>query len=615
MGTDDLSTRRSTSVGLDGTATLIRNERGLLATYRPIFAGRMAALATMAVASFASGVVEAALLVLIANIALMVGGADANGGIAASLGPLEGLNLSVGSSLLVALGLGVMRMLLQLVTATISARVTAELITEIRAGTFRDYANASWAEQSRRKEADVQDLLIRHVNRTTDGVSVISRAITTAFLVLALLASAVVVDPVSAGLLVVSGGVLFVLIRPLTDRAKGLARTQLVAGRDYGARSLEALGLSQEIRSFGVTEEVVHDLDRATAAEVRPTRHALLLKELVTSAYQLATILLLLMGLWAVSSFVDRPLASLGAIVVILVRALNQTAALQSCYHILTVQAPFVQRLQDERATLRSRTPHSGQQVIAAPTSLRFEHVTYAYGEDREAVKDLDFEVTRGEAIGILGPSGSGKSTLIQLLLRLRQPDTGRYLLDDVDASDIDDDSWFAQIAFVPQDSRLINDSIAANIAFYRAGVTRDEVVAAAKRAHVHDEILAMPEGYDTVIGSRGGALSGGQRQRVSIARALLRNPSILVLDEPTSALDMRSEALVHETFTRLKGEVTIFVIAHRLSTLNTCDRLMVMNDGKIQAFGSREEIQHNSAFYRDALALSQIRTDDDSDL
>ena len=132
--------------------------------------------------------------------------------------------------------------------------------------------------------------------------------------------------------------------------------------------------------------------------------------------------------------------------------------------------------------------------------------------------------------------------------------------------------------------------------------------MAAATRAHIHEEIVAMPDGYETVLGARGGALSGGQRQRLNIARALVRQPGILVLDEPTSALDMRSESLVHETFTRLRGEVTIFVIAHRLSTLNTCDRIMVMGDGRLQAFGSRDALERDSAFYRDAIQLSQVR-------
>ena len=587
--------------------------RGLLATYRPYFQGRTSALLVMAGISFASGAVESVLLVMVANIALTVGGdAGAGEGIVANLGPFNALNLGIGPSFLIALGLGVARTVLQLISARISAHIAADLIAEIRAGTFRDYAAASWAEQSRRRESDVQDLLVRHVARATGGVATIARTISTAFLVLALLLSAVVVDPVSAGLLAVSGVGLFMVLRPLTNKAKVLARIQVKAGREYAARSLEALSLSQEIRAFGVSDEVTERLDTAAMAEVEPTRRALVLREMVTAGYQLATILLLLGGLYAVHRFVDRPLASLGAIVVILVRALNQTASLQGNYHVLMESGPFIERLAAERAILRSQVPQSGDRIISAPQRLRFEDVAYSYDGVRPALSGIDFEVARGEAVGIIGPSGSGKSTLIQLLLRLRQPDSGRYLLDDVDAAEVDDDSWFARVAFVPQDSHLIDASIADNIAFFRPGVTREQVVTAARRAHLHDEIMALPNGYDTPLGSRGGALSGGQRQRVSIARALLTDPAILVLDEPTSALDMRSESLVHETFTTLKGTVTIFVIAHRLSTLNTCDRILVMSEGRLQAFGAREVLQRESDFYRDALALSQIRTDEE---
>jgi ABC-type multidrug transport system fused ATPase/permease subunit len=571
-------------------------------------------MAVMAGSAFASGAVEAVLLVMVANIALTVGGtAGAGEGIAANLGPLDDLNLTVEASLVLALGLAVARLAFQLVSAWISARITADLIAEIRGETFADYSAASWEEQSRRREAEVQDLLVRHVNRSISGVSVIARGISTAFLVVALLVSAVLVDPVSAVMLVVAGGLLFVLIRPLSDKAKALIDVQVAAGREYASRSMEALGLSQEIRAFGVEDVVSEQLREVTAAEIEPTRRSIVLREMVTASYQMATILLLLGGLWAVHTLVDRPLAALGAIVVILVRALNQTAQLQSYYHQLVEAAPYLERLHEERRVLQAHVPASGDVAIDAPSVLRFEHVGYTYGGEAKAIDDVDFSVARGEAVGIVGPSGSGKSTLIQLLLRLRQPTEGRYLLDDVDAAEVDDRSWFGQVAFVPQDSHLIDDTVAANIAFYREA-TREQVVAAATRAHVHDEIIALPDGYDTPLGARGGALSGGQRQRLSIARALLRDPSILVLDEPTSALDMRSEALVHETFTELKGRVTIFVIAHRLSTLNTCDRIMVMGDGRLQAFGPREDLQRDSAFYRDALALSQIRTDEGAD-
>jgi ATP-binding cassette subfamily B protein len=271
--------------------------------------------------------------------------------------------------------------------------------------------------------------------------------------------------------------------------------------------------------------------------------------------------------------------------------------------------APFAERLSDERTRFRESRPPHGDRQVDKPATLRFEEVSYRYVADRPALADLSFEVDRGEAIGIIGPSGSGKSTLIQLLLRLRYPDSGRYLVGDVDAREIDDDSWFSQVAFVPQDCRIFNATIRENIRFFRPEISDEDIEVAARRAHVHDEIVAMPDGYETPLGSRGGALSGGQRQRVAIARALVVRPSILVLDEPTSALDMRSESLVHETFTALKGEVTLFVIAHRLSTLNTCDRIMVMGEGHLQAFALRDELDRENEFYQDALKLSRIRS------
>lgn len=527
--------------------------------------------------------------------------------ISAGLGFLGQISSSVSTLLMIAFILSIIMFTLHLIASSLSARITARLISDLRAGTFRDYMKASWAAQSRRREADVQDLLIRHVVRATSGVSIIAQTISTGCMAIAFLISALAVNPAAALLLVSAGGILFALLRPLSRHATSLSKAQLQAGRDYGAHSLEALALSQEIRSFGVSGTVVDRLDALTAAEVVPTRRAVFLRDVVRSAYQFATVLLILAGLIAVHAVADKQLASLGAIVVILIRALSQTASLQAQYHTLVESTPFLVHLLAERADLRSQIPPSGDRQIERLETLEMCGVSYTYDGHRKALQSLDFSVSAGEAIGIVGPSGSGKSTLIQILLRLRQPDSGQYLLNGLDASEIEDETWFRQVAFVPQDSRVLDDTIGANIAFFR-DVGHEAVVRAATRAHIHDEIVAMADGYDTMIGSRGGALSGGQRQRVSIARALVQNPSILILDEPTSALDMQSETLVHETFARLKGSVTIFVIAHRLSTLNACDRLMVLADGHIQAFGSRDEIQRDSRFYRDALALSQIR-------
>lgn len=578
--------------------------------YRPYFAPHLPSMVFIAGASFITGVSESAMLVLIANIALSVSDGAAGPSLDLKIGPVDASGLNPRIGLALALVLAIVRFVGQLVVARLGAGLTALATAEARNAVFADYASASWEEQSRRRESDIQDLLGRHVNRIVGAISAITKSFGTAILALTLFASAIMIDPVAAALLVVAGIGLFSLIRPMTIKAKELSRLQSTAGREYAARTLQALAMSQEIRAFGVDPIVSKQLADVAAKEIEPTRRAYVLRELVSTTYQSAAVLLLIGGLWIVNFVVDRPIASLGAIVIILVRALNLLSGLQSSYHTIVESVPFIDRVEEERASFRANQPHAGTIDVGSPDLLRLEDVSYSYDGKHDALSNVSFTVERGEAVGIIGPSGSGKSTLIQILLRLREPGTGRYLLGEVDAADVSDETWFSKVSFVPQDSRVIEGSVADNIAFYRTAAL-EQIVAAARRAHLHDEIMAMPDGYDTELGSRGGALSGGQRQRLSIARALLREPAVLVLDEPTSALDMRSEALVHRTFTELKGKTTIFVIAHRLSTLNTCDRLMVLGSGHLQAFGRREEIQAESAFYRDALALSHVRTDD----
>lgn len=583
------------------------DEESLWTTYRGLMRGHSVALVAIAGFSFVAGLVEASLLVLVANLALTIAADSGMQGMTA-MGPFDGLDLTVAQSFSAALVLAVIRFACSMVSATIAARVTTDLTTSIRSETFADFMAASWGEQSRRSEAEITDLLQRHVTKATNAVGAISTGIGTLCTVGALVISAVVIDPMAAAALAVAGTVLFAAIRPLSRIAKNLARAQVLAGRHFARLALEALDNSLEIRSFGVGSSVSERLDAATRGEAEPIRRSLVVSQLVTSTFQAATIVLLLAGLLTVYLTVGRGMAALGAIVVILLRALNQVALVQSAYHRLVECAPFVQSLNGERAALRASAPRSGSTPLTKLDTLRLSSITYSYVPGRCALSSVSLCVARGEAIGVIGPSGGGKSTLVQVLLRLRTPDSGSYEINDQPAESFSDESWFSQIAYVPQDSKVINASLADNIRFYRPGLTDHDIVAAAKRAHLHDTIESMPQGYDTMLGNRGGELSGGQRQRLSIARALAGNPSVLVLDEPTSALDLKSEALIHETFEHLKGSVTMIAIAHRLSTLNSCDRIVVMGDGRIQAVGSREELEDTSEFYRDAIRLSAVR-------
>lgn len=587
-----------------------RDQPGATATslwtaMRQLFRGQYLQMSIVSLMSFLGGLAEAALLVLIANLALTIAGQSEK---ASPAGVFGFASSSTRSLFLAALALTGVRLVFQYVAAWVMARTIAELTQQIRSGTFDDYIHASWELQASVPEADVQDLLIRHVARVQSALVTTSVLLSNMFMVLALVGSTFLVDPVSAALIILVGVVLFYLLRPLTIRAKLLARQQIRGGLVYNEQSREAIDLSLEIRAFGVSDAIAERLDRATSNEVAPMYRSQLISRMLPATYGSAAVLILLLALLGLDTFLSRPLASIGAIVIILVRALNQTSGIQSAFHSLSEFVPFIDRLESERRWFRSSTPPSGSETPPSIGSIRFEGVGYSYDHENAALDDISFSVEPGEAVGIIGPSGSGKSTLIQILLRLRHPQSGRYLIGGLDAEDVSDRRWFEMISFVPQDCRVYDASIADNIRFFRAGVTDDQVILAARRAHVHDEIMAMPDGYDSILGSRGGALSGGQRQRIAIARALVNTPSMLVLDEPTSALDMRSESLVHETLESLKTSMTLFIIAHRLSTLNTCDRLMVLRGGRLQAFGDREDLQRENEFYREALRLSHIK-------
>lgn len=583
-------------------------ELNLIDALCQLFEGERVALVGMAVGSFIGGVIEAGMLVMIANLALSIAGTGDESHQSSFLG-ISGIGTA--ALFWTAIGLTALRLVVQYGTARVGARATSRLTQRLRSGTFDDYVHASWATQASESEASVQDLLVRQVGRAQIALVTSGGLLTSGCMALALVVSAVVVSPLAAALIMVVGILLFVGLRPLTTMAKRLARGQVDAGLRYAVQSREAVDLSLEIRAFGVSDPVADRLDAATQAEVAPLYRAQVISRMISAIYTSAAVLILLGALLAIDTFFDQPLASVSAIVVILVRALNQTNGVQNSYHTLAENFPFIERLRSERRRFRESRMVSGSTPIERIGVIRFDGVSYRYGEEGtvDALTDVSFEIAPGEAIGIIGPSGSGKSTLIQLLLRLRVPSAGRYEVDGVDVGEIDHDSWFAQMSMVPQDCRVFDATVADNIRFFRLDVDQAQIEQAARRAHIHDEIMAMPDGYETVLGSRGGSLSGGQRQRVALARALVRHPSMLVLDEPTSALDMRSESLVHETLASLKGSVTLFVIAHRLSTLNTCDRILVMQGGRVQAFGSREELERDSDFYREAIKLSQVRS------
>ncbi|MCX7804053.1 MAG: ABC transporter ATP-binding protein/permease [Planctomycetota bacterium] len=226
------------------------------------------------------------------------------------------------------------------------------------------------------------------------------------------------------------------------------------------------------------------------------------------------------------------------------------------------------------------------------------ENVTFDYGRG-PVLRNVNLEIRAGETIGIVGRSGSGKTTLCNLLLRFYDPVGGRVMVDGRDLRKVRLASLYRQVALVAQETFLFNTTVMENIRFGRPEAGDEEAIEAAKAAGIHDEIVAFPEGYGTLVGERGMQLSGGQRQRIAVARAILRNAPILILDEATSALDSESERLVQAAIDRMIAGRTTIVVAHRLSTLRNCDRIVVLDDGKVEAVGPHEVLLESSPTYR----------------
>jgi len=560
--------------------------------------GPVAALAT---ASIAAGFAEAGILAILAQSALLLINHATR--VQVNLG-LVRFHSSLGTLLTLGVALAVVRLALALVISFVPASIGTSAQARLRTELFAAFTCASWDLQSRDREGHLQELLTSHVGQATGAYMTTVQLVVSALTFLVLVITAVALNALAAlGILVIAAG-LYVLLRPLGmmghRRARELSRGWLA----YAGGVNEAVRLAEEAHVFGAQANQRDHLTELIRDFRRPNLQTQWLALMVPSVYQGLVYLFLLVGLVVLNALGSGHIATLGAVVLLLVRSGAYGQQIQSAVQNLRQSEAYVGRLREAEHRYMASAPIVGVRSLETIRSLTFVNVCFAYDRGEQTLSDVDFDVIAGEAIGIIGPSGAGKSTLMQILLGLRVPGSGRYLVNGVPAGDFSRQDWRRHFAYVPQEPRLLHASVADNIRFFRQ-IDDAAVERASRLAGIHEDVIRWPSGYDTIIGPRADAVSGGQQQRICLARALAANPQVLVLDEPTSALDPHAEQLIHASLLGLKGKLTLFLVAHRMGPLDICERVMVIVNGRLDAFDHVAELRNNNPYYRSSVSAA----------
>ena len=338
------------------------------------------------------------------------------------------------------------------------------------------------------------------------------------------------------------------------------------------------------------------------------TERMAFLRGMVPAVYTGLAYLALVGSLALVAAVDSANITSVGAVMLVMLRSLSYGQGLQTSLASINATMPFLDALQVELERYEAAAVVDRGAAVGSVGKLDLVNATFEYTTDTPVLHAISLAIEEHEVVGVVGPSGSGKSTLVQLLLALRDPTSGAVLADGRDIREFSRSEWARKVTFVPQQAHLIAGTVSDNIRFLRDDVTQEQIEQASRLANLHDDVAGFAEGYERQVGEQGSHLSGGQQQRLIIARALVENPDVLILDEPTSALDVRSEHLIRQTLNTLREKMTIIIVAHRLSTLEICDRIMVIQDGELKGFDTPENLEKTNDFYREALILSGMR-------
>jgi len=516
------------------------------------------------------------------------------------IGPID-ISASTATLGLLATGSIIAAAILDVLTSFWRSRVMAKWEYARREAVIGEYLATDYATQAAERLGTL-GTLTTYVNRGSVAFGSLMNGLGSALTILIFLVGAMLIDYRAAIFLMLTIVLLSLVLRPLMQRTKKYSRALSAILVSYSQDVTEATRMARDVRVFQAQKAIGDQLTGMSGQVCDLREKSNFISGVTSPAYQYLGMLLVIGALGASTALPHMNVAEFGAIALLLLRSLSNGSSLQNAYQSYLDSAPYLEKLEAMREVYVSRATPDGGVILEEVHGLDLDALRFSYDGEVDALAGVSASFRVGEIVGIVGPSGGGKSTLSQLILRLREPTAGDIRVNGMAAGEYTLASWYRHVSLVPQDPRLLHATVAENIAFLDASIPRDALVAAAKAAGVHEVIEALDHGYDTLIGPAFRDLSGGQIQRIGIARALARGAQVLVLDEPTSALDMHSESVIQSTLESLGGRVLVLIIAHRLTTLSICDRILVLKQGEIETMGTLEDVTERSDFFRRAL-------------
>lgn len=485
----------------------------------------------------------------------------------------------------------------------INARITSGYEQDTRTDLLKKTMAADWPYLLERKVGHLETTLITDVTRAAGILNQLSSIILTTTSLLAYSIVALTISVYITLITLTLGAVIFFLLKPLLYRIRRQSETWVKNSKIVANQVAEYTFGTKSIKAAGVESKVLTKIHK-NFIELRQSNLKLGVYSYFQVALQEPISLLLVVGIFVFSySRPEFQLASFIAVIYLVQKMSSFMQSIQGRLNGINESLPFLRNVVEytEQADIHRENVGNEADKFIFERSLEFKNVEFMYFGTKQVLSDINFVVEKGKMTGLIGPSGSGKTTVVDLLLKLFKPTSGNILLDNKNISDISTRDWRESIGYVSQDIFLLSDTIENNIKFFDSNLSNEDMVHAAKMANIYDVISELPSKFLTVVGERGVKLSVGQRQRIVLARVLARKPKILVLDEATSALDNESEALIQKTLENLKEKMTILIIAHRLSTVLNCDKLIALENGKIAEQGTPDGLLKNkdSYFYR----------------